>query len=91
MDMTQDIWAEYLSARVGQRIAVLCARYWYRGTLAAVNHEAILVTDGYAVEETGSATAAAPVQEDKIPGDFLLRVDFVEFVGQPTWADAAGA
>lgn len=86
MDMTQDLWREYFEERVGQRVAILCARYWYRGTIAAVNHEVVRLTDGYAVEETGSATRETPVQEDQIPGDFLIRVDFVEFVGQPTWA-----
>lgn len=76
---------ERLKSYQGQPVAVLCARYWYRGILKDVGEDHILITNPRAVEVTGSAGAERPEREDIIPSDLMVRIDFMEIVCQPTW------
>lgn len=76
---------ERLEAYKGQPIAVLCARYWYRGILKEVGKDHVLLTNPRAVEVTGSASQDHPEREDVIPSDLMIRIDFMEIVCQPTW------
>jgi hypothetical protein len=76
---------ERLEAYKGQPIAVLCARYWYRGILKEVGKDHVLLTNPRAVEVTGSASQDHPEREDVIPSDLMIRIDFMEIVCQPSW------
>lgn len=76
---------ERLREYVGQPIAILCARYWYRGILKEVGEDHALLTNPRAVEVTGSASQDHPEREDVIPSDLMVRLDFVEIVCQPSW------
>jgi hypothetical protein len=76
---------ERLKSYLGQPIAILCARYWYRGILREVGEDHVLITNPRAVEVTGSAQADRPEREDIIPSDLMVRIDFMEIVCQPTW------
>lgn len=38
---------------MGEPVAVLCMRYWYRGRLAEVGEDFIVLTEAKAIEETG--------------------------------------
>lgn len=77
--------ADRMRSYVGQPIAILCARYWYRGILSEVGTNYALLTNPRAVEVTGSASATTPEREDAIPSDLFVRLDFVEIVCQPSW------
>lgn len=76
---------ERLKSYEGQPIAILCARYWYRGILKEVGEDHALLTNPRAVEVTGSASQDRPEREDVIPSDLMVRLDFVEIVCQPSW------
>lgn len=76
---------DHLKSLIDQPIAVLAARYWYRGVLAGADETGILIRNPRAVEATGPATGAVPQTEDVIPSDLLIRTEFVECICQPTW------
>jgi hypothetical protein len=79
------ILAERLKQYVGQPIACLCARYWYRGILKEIGEDHIVMINPRAIEVTGPANATTPEREDIIPGDLMIRIDFMEIVCQPSW------
>jgi len=70
---------------MGEPVAVLCMRYWYRGRLAEVGEDFIVLTEAKAVEETGPASQAEPNQEDPIPSDILIKTMAIELICQPAW------
>lgn len=67
-------------------IAVLCARYWYRGMLRIVGTDFIALSNVRAVEVTGPAASAFPQTEDPVPSDMYISLNAVEQVCQPFWA-----
>ena len=76
---------ERLKSYEGQPVAILCARYWYRGILKEIGEDHVLLTNPRAVEVTGSAQQDHPEREDIIPSDLMIRIDFMEIVCQPAW------
>jgi hypothetical protein len=76
---------EQLVGLEGQPVAILCARYWYRGLLKEVGVDHVVLSNPRAVEVTGSAQSQTPEREDPIPSDLYVRIDFMEIVCQPTW------
>ncbi len=77
--------SERLKSYVSQPISILCARYWYRGILAEVGDDHVVLSSPRAVEVTGSSQSDRPEREDPIPSDLIIRLDFVEQICQPTW------
>ena len=72
----------------GQKCAVLCARYQYRGVLANVNKECLVLADATAVEVSGQTNSEAPQTEDAISGAVTIKNDAVEIIYQPQWCFA---
>jgi len=72
----------------GQKCAVLCARYQYRGRLVAVNQECLVLADATAVEVSGQTNSAQPQTEDAISGSVTIKCDAVEIIYQPEWCFA---
>lgn len=77
---------ESLRNRLGEPIAILCMRYWYRGFLTSVSESLVVLSDAYAVEQTGPASATAPQREDAIPCDVHINPNVIEIHIQPAWA-----
>lgn len=73
-------------AYMGLPVAVLCARYWYRGMLKVVGSDFIGLSNVRAVEVTGPAASAWPQTEDPVPSDMYISLNAVEQVCQPFWA-----
>ena len=76
---------KFLKSLEGQPVAVMCARYWYRGILSHVEKDAIVLTNPRAVESTGPSSGNAPQHEDPIPSDLIISLNAVEIVCQPAW------
>jgi len=72
----------------GQKIAVLCARYQYRGVVAHVANDCIVLTNSRSVEISGPSAAAKPEREDDIGGFVVIKLDAIEIMYQPTWSQA---
>lgn len=74
-----------VSRYLGQPIAILCARYWYRGILVAADDDTITLTYPRAVEVTGPATRTSPQSEDIMPSDLHISTGAIEMMAQPLW------
>lgn len=73
---------------IGQKVAMICARYQYRGTLSEVLEDCIILSNPTSVEVSGPSNAARPQTEDAIPCSIMIRIDAIELFYQPTWANA---
>jgi hypothetical protein len=71
---------------LGQPVAILCMRYWYRGILAEIGESYVILTNPTAVEQSGPATGDHPTHEDVIPSDLIIKTMAIEIMVQPAWA-----
>lgn len=78
---------------VGSKVAVLCARYQYRGFLSEI-HEFpngggyLVIADATSVEISGATNNPTPEREDPIGGSIQINVDAIELFYQPRWCSA---
>lgn len=73
---------------IGQPVALLCARYQYRGILSEVNDECLILANARAVENSGENARQLPVAEDPINSSVVIKNDAVEILYQPNWCFA---
>lgn len=78
---------EFLKKLIGERVFIICVRYSYRGILAQVGDDYLVLSHSAAVEQMGSATSEKPAQEDNIGSWVMISLDAVEIVFQPTCVD----
>ncbi len=81
----QQVLQQYL----GQPIAVLCARFAYRGVLSAVGDDYLILAQARAVESSGASSSDRPNSEDPIGSSVMVSLDALELVYQPNWCFAA--
>lgn len=79
---------EHLEEYLGEKVAIIAARYQYRGVLSVVGERFVVLSDACAVEQSGRSRNATPQSEDRIPGDTLISLDAIEIFYQPTWVNA---
>ena len=77
-----DVIAEHY---LGQPLAILCARYWYRGIVSEVGRDYVTLSEVRAVEVTGPAANATPQTEDPVPSDMTISTGAIEQFCQPLW------
>ena len=77
--------AREIAEYINEPLAILCARYWYRGMVRAVGTDYVKLSDVRAVEVTGAATSVVPQTEDPVPSDMIISVGAIEQVCQPAW------
>ena len=75
-----------VSAHKGQKIAVLCARYQYRGVVAHIAEDCVVLANARSVEISGPSAAQEPEREDDIGGFVAIKFDAIEIAYQPTWS-----
>jgi len=66
-------------------LAILCARYWYRGIVCDVGEDYVTLANVRAVEVTGPAASATPQTEDPVPSEMTISLAAVEQICQPLW------
>ena len=81
-------FAEIAKAFLGQKVAILAARYQYRGRLSLVTSDSLVLANATAIESSGASNSAAPTTEDAIGGSVVIKFDAVEILYQPTWVNA---
>jgi len=82
---------DYMKDFVGQKVAVLCNRYQYRGVLSAVvegKNDFLVIANATAVEISGPSNSDTPSTEDPIGGSIAVNVSMIELVYQPKWCMA---
>jgi hypothetical protein len=81
-------FAEAAQLMAGQKCAVLCARYQYRGILAGVADDCLILANAMAVEVSGTTAQDRPQTEDAISGDVIIKNEAIEILYQPQWCYA---
>ena len=72
----------------GQKVAVLAARYQYRGIMSEVTDDRITLSNACTVENSGPCSGARPSVEDPILGSVHIAMNAVEIVYQTNWVHA---
>jgi len=78
-----------LQAYVGQPLAILCARFNYRGIVSKVTDDCIVLSQARAVEASGASNQDAPSSEDNIGSSVVISLNAVELIYQPNWCFAS--
>ncbi len=82
--VVQEVEKEGLSAFLGKKIVVLCANYFYNGTLVGINDSCIKLENAGIVYETGSFTPSTLPWKDeqKLPGGvWYVQIGSIESFG----------
>ena len=77
-----------LQAYVGQPLAILCARFNYRGILSTVGEDFVVLAQARAVESSGASSQERPSNEDPIGSSVVISLNAVELIYQPNWCMA---
>jgi len=81
-------FAEVAKKNLGEKVAVLCARYQYRGRLAEVTEDCLVISNAMAVEVSGRSESDKPNTEDPVNGSVAIKLDAIEILYQPRWCEA---
>ncbi len=81
--------AQILQEYIGQPVAILCARFNYRGILSKVCDDCVILAQARAVESSGASNSERPNSEDPIGSSVVISLNAVELVYQPRWAGAS--
>lgn len=81
--------SELLQEYVGQNIAILCARFNYRGILAKATDDCVVLAQARAVESSGASNSERPNSEDPIGSSVIISINAIELIYQPRWAWAS--
>jgi hypothetical protein len=81
--------SEILQSYVGQPLAILCARFNYRGILSKVGQNFVVLAQARAVESSGASSQERPSNEDPIGSSVIISVNSIELIYQPNWCFAA--
>ena len=82
------VMRDALEGYVGQPLAVLCARFNYRGVLSVVGEDFLVLAQARAVESSGASSQERPSNEDPIGSSVVISLNAVELVYQPNWCFA---
>lgn len=77
--------ANVMKEYVGQPVAILCARFNYRGILSKVTDDCVILAQARAVESSGASSSERPNSEDPIGSSVIISLNAVELVYQPNW------
>lgn len=83
------VMRDALQMYIGQPLAILCARFNYRGILSAVGDDFVVLAQARAVESSGASSQERPSNEDPIGSSVIISLNAVELVYQPNWAFAS--
>lgn len=81
-------FVEGIEEFIGQKIAVICVRYQYRGVLTEVGTDYIAIGQSTAVEVSGPCQSERPTTEDIIGGTIFIKTDAIELFYRPGWVEA---
>lgn len=82
--------------RADQPVAIVCARFVYRGRVAVIGDNHVVLKDAMLVMSTGSSSSSKPAAEEPAGCEVAIMFSSIEMVFQPNWAfhrelqDAAG-
>jgi len=80
----EQVEGEGLEALLGEQVVLFCANYIYSGKLLGVNADDILLENPKVVYETGELTANSFTDAQPLPGNWYIRITFIESYGKVT-------
>ena len=80
--------AQIMKEYIGQPVAILCARFNYRGVLSRVADDCVVLAQARAVESSGASSSDKPNSEDPIGSSVIISLNAVELIYQPNWCFA---
>jgi hypothetical protein len=83
------VMKDALQMYIGQPLAILCARFNYRGILSVVGEDFVVLAKARAVESSGASSQERPSNEDPIGSSVVISLNAVELVYQPNWCQAS--
>lgn len=83
--MAKDL-KKFLMRFMGEPIVILHDRYWYRGIVKKVTNECVILSDPYAVTDSGIPTETASQFEMPIQSDVMIPFASIEVACQLPWA-----
>ena len=75
-----------VSSYMGQAVAVLCPKWFYRGVVKNVGGGVLTLFPAFAVSISGAATSTIPLEECSVSGDVFIPLAAMEMLCQPPWA-----
>jgi hypothetical protein len=87
-EVVGNTFAEIAKKFIGQNVAVICARYHYRGVLSEANNECLVIANAHSVEVSGPSNSNQPQAEDRIGSAVVIKNDAIEILYQPQWCFA---
>lgn len=81
-------WHQVARLSLGEKVAVLCARYQYRGILAEVGEDYLNIAQAVAVEVSGRSMSRQATTEDVIGSTVTIMSAAIEIIYKPQWAEA---
>lgn len=82
------VMKDALQMYIGQPLAILCARFNYRGILSVVGEDYVVLAQARAVESSGASSQERPSNEDPIGSSVIISLNAVELIYQPVWSFA---
>lgn len=82
---TGENMAKVMMEYIGQPVAILCARFNYRGILSKVTDDCVVLAQARAVESSGASSSDRPNSEDPIGSSVIISLNAVELIYQPNW------
>jgi hypothetical protein len=79
--IVEEIEGEGLEKLLGQKVLLMCANYFYTGTLIGVNDTCVLIKDASIVYETGPWTDKLYKDFQKISDEWYVQRSFIESFG----------
>lgn len=77
---------KYLEKFIGQAVAILCVRYWYRGIVAEVCEDYVILSTPYGILDSEPVLSAKKnSKEELIPSDLCISLGAIEQICQPAW------
>jgi hypothetical protein len=75
-----------LTQFIGQPIAILCARFNYRGILSSIGEDHVVLAQARAVESSGASNQEKPTTEDPVGSSVIISLNAIELFYWPNWA-----
>jgi len=83
--------SEYLEQYIGDKIAIICARFQYWGFLSSLVMRderviGVVLSDACCVEQSGASQRDKPEHTDAVGGSMMIMLDATEIIYQPNWS-----
>jgi len=73
---------------LNQQVAVLCARWQYRGVLLGIYNDHLILNPSMGVVSSGLSEGEEPEEEHTIVNGVMIKKDAVEIIYRPAWCEA---